>query len=86
MEDKKVKEIIYFRESALQSIVSDTFMFGGILGLLYFNHEVLSGSWVVDSIFILTMFFIAYGRAKNKNYHRFTNWEELKEFVNKETK
>lgn len=84
MEAKK-NEILYFRESALQSIISDTFMFGGILGLMYFNHRVLNGSTFIDVIFILFMLLSAMGRM-NKRYHRFSTWSELKEFINKEQK
>lgn len=83
--EKNKREILYFRESALQSIISDTFMYAGMLGLMYFNHKVLSGSGFVDGIFILIMLLSGMSRT-SKRYHRFTNWQELKEFVNKEQK
>lgn len=78
-------EFIYYRESALQSIVADTFMFGGILGLMYFNHRVLNGNAFIDLIFIFFMLVSAIGRT-NSRQHRFTSWEELKKFIDKETK
>jgi hypothetical protein len=73
---KDVKEIIYFRESFWQSVLSDTYMFAGIFGLLYFNHRVLDGSAFIDFIFIVMMFMVVYARASNR-YKRFTSYEEM---------
>lgn len=80
---KDVKEIIYYRESFVQSILSDAFMFGGIFALLYFNHQVLNGSTFIDFIFILLMFLIVLGRS-NKRYKRFTSYQDMLNYLNAE--
>ena len=79
-EVRKEKEILYFRENAIQSIISDVFMYGGIMGLMYFNHKVLNGSTFVDSIFILFMLLSAMGRT-SKRYRRFTSYDEMLKYL-----
>ena len=81
--DKKRPTVIYVRESAVQSVVSDAFMYGGIIGLLYFNHRVLNGSGFLDFIFIMFMLLSAMSRMNSK-YKRFNTVAEAKTFINKQ--
>lgn len=76
----KEKEIIYMRESALQSILSDTFLYGGIMGLMYFNHKVLNGSTLIDVVFIFMAFTLILGR-QSKSIKRFTSYKELQDYL-----
>lgn len=51
--NKNEKTYIVLSESVIDSVIKDVFTFLMFAGLLYFNHEMLSGSTVVDVLFIL---------------------------------
>lgn len=80
--DKKDKEIYYIRESAVQSIISDAVMYGGIIGLLYFNHSVLNGNAFIDFLFILFMLLSATARGSKKML-KFNTPQEVVDYIKK---
>jgi hypothetical protein len=57
-----MKEIIYYRESATQSIIADTYTFAFLALLFVFNHFYLSDSKVAAIAFFIV--FILYALAK----------------------
>lgn len=63
--NKNEKTYIVLSESVIDSVIKDVFTFLMFAGLLYFNHEMLSGSTVVDVLFILlVLMFLAAKRGK----------------------
>lgn len=75
--NKNHKIIVITGESVLNSIIKDTFTFLMFAGLLYFNHKILSGSTVVDVLFILMalVFLVA---KKSEQYFEGTKEEAIK--------
>lgn len=51
--NKNNRVFVIISETVLASIIKDIFTFLMFAGLLYFNHKILSGSTVVDVLFIL---------------------------------
>ena len=51
--NKNNKIFVIINETVLVSIAKDIFTFLMFAGVLYFNHAILSGSTVVDVLFIL---------------------------------
>lgn len=76
----KTKEILYFRETAFQSILADCVTFGFIFGGLFANHLFLDGRWYIDIFFIIVFFILSSARG-NKRYKTFTNKEDLLKHV-----
>ena len=72
----KTRDILYFRESAFQSILADCVTFGFIFGGLILNHVVLHGRWYIDIFFIIVFFILSSARG-SKRYKTFTNKEDL---------
>lgn len=63
--NKNEKTYIVLSESVIDSVIKDVFTFLMFAGLLYFNHKILSGSTVVDILFILlVLMFLAAKRSK----------------------
>lgn len=66
MDDDKTKYIV-INESVMGSIIKDIVTFLMFAGLLLFNHWFLSGSTVVDVMFIiLTLGFLAGKHSKTR--------------------
>lgn len=64
MDDNKTKYIV-INESVVGSVIKDIVTFSMFAGLLLFNHWFLSGSTVIDVMFIvLTLGFLAGKRSK----------------------
>ncbi len=78
-----MKEIVYFRESAWQSIVADfvTFLFLGVL--FAFNHFYMGDSKVAGFVFFLVFILFALGKVSGKK-KVFTSKEELKKYLDHE--
>lgn len=77
---KKEKVYIYFRESAIQSIISDIFSFGMLIVFLILNRYLLGDH---ASIAIL-IFFIWLATLLGKSVggsRKFNKLEDLKEYV-----
>lgn len=83
MEDLKTK-FIYYRESAVQSIVADITSLGFYLGILIINRLWLGDSRMVTATMCISLFIWGYARASSEG-KIFTNLGELKDFVNKLT-
>lgn len=65
--NKNEKTYIVLSESVVGSVIKDVFTFLMFAGLLYFNHKTLSGSTVVDVLFILlVLMFLAAKRNKGR--------------------
>ena len=66
MENKPQKQIIYYRESAMQSIIADTYTFGVLAFMLTINYKFWAGDWYV-TIFLLVIWLLATpGRTMSK--------------------
>lgn len=65
MDNDKTKYIV-INESVVGSIIKDVVTFSMFAGLLLFNHQFLSGSTVIDVLFItIVLFFLANKRTKH---------------------
>lgn len=63
--NKNEKTYIVISESVTKSVIKDVFTFLMFAGLLYFNHKVLSGSTLIDVLFILlVLMFLTAKRGK----------------------
>ena len=79
MDNKNNNQVKYIvvHESTISSMFKDIFTFSMFAGLLYFNHQLLSGSTVIDILFIiLVLLFLAV--KKSKNYFTGTKEEVIK--------
>ena len=80
MKEEKKKEIIYYRESAIQSVIADAMSFV-FLGLLFvFNHFVLDDSKVSAVVFFIVFILFTLGKA-NIRKHIYTDKEKLIEHL-----
>lgn len=80
-EEKTKKEVIYFRESALQSIIADIGMFGSLVGAFWINYQFIGSSKIVATV-ILVMWFISIVSRANAKKLTFTSKEELLKHIN----
>lgn len=71
--NKNEKTYIVISESVVGSVIKDVFTFLMFAGLLYFNHKILSGSTVVDVLFILLVLMFL---AAKKSGQRFEGTRE----------
>lgn len=78
MEEKP--KIILYRESFVQSVLSDCFTFGVLAGLLVLNQFVLDGNKFSGFIFILIGLITLASKVSNKK-RTFTSKKELQNFV-----
>lgn len=75
------KEIIYYRESAVQSIVSDITTFA-LLGLLFaFNHHYMGDSTVTAFFFFIVFLMITFAKGATRG-KRFSDKETLLKHIN----
>lgn len=80
-EEKTKKEVIYFRESALQSIIADIGMFGSLVGAFWVNYQFIGSSKIVATV-ILVMWFISIVSRANAKKLTFTSKEDLLKHIN----
>lgn len=66
MESKQEKLVVIVNESVIGGLVKDVGTFALFAGLLYFNHKVLSGSLLVDVLFILMVMFFLIGKSSRR--------------------
>jgi hypothetical protein len=73
------QEIIFYRESLIQSILADVFSYGILVGSVAFNH-LLIGSKFLNAVLLVMfiMFITARVSAKKKT---FTNKEDLQKYI-----
>lgn len=78
---KKEVEIYYFRESLLQSVLSDIFSYVMLVGSFGINHLYI-GSKVLAGILLVIFLMCSYSKAKSKTTV-FYNKEDFKKHVEK---
>lgn len=76
----KEKIYIYYRESFVQSVLSDIFSFGLAIFLLYVNHAYLGDKTFV-AVFFLIIWTITMLSIANSKGRRFTNKKDLKDWI-----
>lgn len=76
----KKTTFIYFRESALQSAISDTITFGYILGGFFVNALLFGGKWYIY-LFFMFMALVSSSSRASKKAKVFTDKKELQDFV-----
>ena len=67
--------VIVMDESVFDSIAKDIVTFGMFAGLLWLNHAYLSGSVLVDAMFIIIVILFLTGRA-SRSVHKFYSKQE----------
>lgn len=77
---KEEKVFIFYRESLIQSIVSDIFTFGILLSALWINFIMLGNNWIT-TVFIIFMWFMWLSTKSNSKGKRFTNKKDLQKFL-----
>ena len=77
------KEYIYFRESLLQSVLSDIFTFSMLFLFLFVNHIYLGDHWYIAISMLIIWLLMSYSRAMNIS-KIFTNIKSFKEYIDKE--
>lgn len=82
MEDKKI-EYVFFRESLVQSVLSDLVTFGFIFAGFFANAFYFGGKWYIYLFFMFMMFITGFV-ATHKDKRAFTNKKDLLEFAKKE--
>lgn len=74
------KEIIYFRESFIQSFLSDLATFGFMCGSIWFNYSFVGGSYFLNGvILIMFLFFVMAKNTTKKSV--FTSKKELIDYL-----
>lgn len=80
---KQEKYAVVVQESVVGSIIKDIVTFGMFAGLMYFNHQVLSGNGWIDMAFIMFVFLWLLGRS-SKNVFKGTIKDAIKWLESKE--
>lgn len=84
-ETKVEEKTIFYRESAIQSIISDTYSFIFLAVTFWFNYNYIGGNNWID--FLLIVMFISLLSSKFSGRKReFTSKKEIIDFINKELK
>ena len=78
----KEKEIVFFREGLLQSIVSDLFTFCMISGSVCFNVRFCGNSYFLNGIMLVMFLMMLFARQANRK--TFRTKDELKKYLNSE--
>lgn len=63
---KEQPKIYYVRESALQSIIADTFTFGILILISTLNFVYWGGHWYMGALIVFCWLMFVMGRAKSK--------------------
>lgn len=77
-----MKEIIFLRESFIQSLLSDIVTFGSLAGMLLFNYYFLGNSGIVQVIIGIMLLVTSISRS-NKQIKRFNSKQEIIDYLNK---
>ena len=74
------KQYIIVKDSFLQSIITDSFTYGGLFVLFFFNNKYLGDSWVIDWFALIML--ISFGRNSfNSKVKRINGKENLKKYI-----
>lgn len=79
-EKPTIKEYILFRESFVQSLLSDVSTFGTLMFSFWFNKNYI-GSSLINIVILIIIVVTALGRTMGKS-KRFSDKKKLKEYVN----
>lgn len=83
VEEKKTEHTIFYKESAIQSFLSDLFSFSFLIVTFWFNYKFIDGNNILD--FLLLIIFIALLSARSSVLSkRFTSKKDLLEYIEKE--
>jgi len=74
------KEIILLKEGALQSVLSDIFMWASLLFAFWFNLKFIEGNNFLDAI-IFILFFVGMLSRTNTKAKRFHRKEDLIDYL-----
>lgn len=66
IQDLNNKTVIILHEKIIESIIKDIVTFIMFASLMYFNHKVLSGSTVVDVLFIFLVIVFIQSKCSKK--------------------
>lgn len=77
MSKQNKNTVIVMNENVFASIAKDIVTFGMFAGLLWFNHAYLSGSALVDAMFIIIVIIILTGRASGSVHKFYSNQEAI---------
>ena len=80
---KREREVVYYRESAIQSIFTDIGTFSTLLISFYINYKFIGGNNFIDVI-LLVLFFLLISTEADRKKRQFTSWKDLRKFINKE--
>ena len=80
------KTILLIKESAFSSWFKDTYTFGCFFAMVYLNHRLCSGSWIID--LAITIFIIGMSLNRGKQYLYTVNeaLEEIQKLARQDTK
>jgi hypothetical protein len=81
MGSNKMPKILYYRESAIQSVISDTWSFVVLGGVFALNHFYMGNNGAVYFILTILWLFYLVGKASSKRV-AFTDKEELRNYLN----
>ena len=81
MQNKPI--VIWYRESAVQSIVADFMTFAFIAALFAFNHFYLGDSKVAGIAFFIVFIVYTIGKASSRK-HEFYSLEDAQAHIEKE--
>lgn len=75
------EKIIIYRESFIQSLLSDISTFGVLVGSFAVNHYFIGSKFLGGFIFIVFLFFVIGKTSARKN--TFTDKQKAIDFINK---
>jgi len=78
------KTIIIFRESLVQSILSDAGTYGFMIGTVWFNQKFIGGSYFLNGIILVMLTFFLFAKAKHK-LKTFTSKKQIIDYLNKDS-
>lgn len=80
----KEREIIYVRESLLQSILADVFTYAVFLGSFYFSYHFIGNYWFVNLLILLMVLIFISAKASGK-VKKFTSSKELIKYLEEQS-
>ena len=79
------KQIIVINEKWYHSIIKDTYTFGGLIGVTYFNEVYLGASSSLNMILLLILLVFLLGSTSKTDMQKF-NDEEMIEYLSEKHK
>lgn len=82
MKNKKQPEYILFRESFIQSILTEMSSYCFLLFTFWFNYRYIGNNGFIDFILLILFFILVFAQASSKQ-NKFYSKEDFKDYVNK---